>query len=228
MSAPEGLLKSELAALYLNNVRIAHITGLSLSFQNELREVVGNTTVRTYIYGRDSWSAQADGLCSFSEGYNFDFLMAMLDQYQSLTIKFLTNSSGSEYMEGTILLESLDLKSVAAGDVVRMNMSFKGNGPLNRVLVEYVLEGTSPQVNADDAGCATAWNETYYISNTNGSYPYLQVGDTIYLDEAKTTALTGYANKYIGIKNRVGTAYQLDAAGEVIATTATICGAQQF
>lgn len=185
MSTPQGLVKSELAALYLNNVRIAHITGLNISFQNELREVVGSTTVRQYIYGRDSWSATADGLCSFSEGYNFDFLMAMLDQYQSLTLRFLTNTSGSEYMEGTILLESLDLKSVAAGDVVRMNMSFKGNGPLNRILVDYVLEGTSPQVDADDAGCATAWNETYYISNTNGSYPYLQVGDIIYLDEAR-------------------------------------------
>ena len=227
-SNSSGLIKSEIAALYVNNVRISYITDVSVSFSNELREIVGSSTVRQHIYGRDSWSLTANGLVTFSEGYNWDYLMHLLDNYEQLTIKMFTNTAGTEYIEGTILMESMDLKTGNAGEVISCSMSFKGNGPLSRTIVEYVLEGTTPKIDADDAGCATAWPETYYISNANGSYPYLQVGDTIYLDAAKTIALTGFANKYVGIKNRVGSAYQIDASGEVIAITATTCNAQQF
>jgi hypothetical protein len=218
-----GLVFGDIAALYIQGVRIAHCTGLTVSFNNEMREVVSNSSVRTYIYGRDSWNVSADGLVTFANGYNFDFLMAMLDNYQSVTFVMPTNASGTEFLEGIVLLESCQLKSDAGGDVIRMSLSFKGNGPLNRKILNYSVEGTNPKFDANDAGCTKQHPQTFYLSNTNGSYPYLQVGDTIYLDADHTTALTGYNNFFVGLKYQVGTAYQIDSSGVVTSILATTC-----
>ena len=218
-----GLVLGNVAALYVENVRLAHITDVSISFNNELREVVGSTTVREYIYSRDAWSAQANGLCSFANGYNLDFLLSLLDNYSNITLKMPTNSAGTEYLEGIVLLESCDVKTDSGADVIRMSLSFKGNGPLTRNIVEYQVEATTPKTNADDAGCGKQYPETYYIQNTNNSYPYLQVGDTVYLDAAHTTPLTGFNNKFISLKYQAGTAYKLNASGDIIEKLAVTC-----
>ena len=78
------------------------------------------------------------------------------------------------------------------------------------------------QSTIDGAGCATSYPTEIFLTNQL-SYPYLQVGDTIYTDAATTTALTGQANTYVGIINKYGTAYKIDGNGEVISTHASTC-----
>ena len=218
-----GLVKSEVVGLYLNNVRIAFITNVDIRFQNETREVVGTSTVKQFIYGRDQWSAQADGLCAFSEGYSFDYIMSMLNNFQTLTIRFFTNESNTEYMEGSVLIESVDLKGGNSGTVVQLSMGFIGSGALNRVIIDYTIDATSPKVDSSDAVCGKNFLETYYISNENNSYPYLQIGDQIWLDAAHTIPLSGFANKFIGIKYDGSNAYQLNASGEVQSILSVTC-----
>ena len=84
--ASTNIVKAEVAGLYFNNARIAHITNVVISFNNELREIVSTSSVRSYIYGRDSWTVQSDGFVSFQDGYNWDYMMELLDQYQTITI----------------------------------------------------------------------------------------------------------------------------------------------
>jgi len=218
-----GLVLGDIAALYVENVRLAHITSVSISFQNELREVVGDSSVRQYIYSRDSWNASADGLCSFADGYNLDFLLSLLDNYQVITMKMPTNSAGTEYLQGQVLLESCDIKSDAGGDVVRMSLSFKGSGALSRNIISYQIEGSTPKADPDDAACGKQFTETYYIENLNNEYPYLVVGSQIWLDSAHTIKLTGFSGSHVGIKYQQGKAYTIDANGVVTAVISTTC-----
>ena len=225
--ASTNIVKAEVAGLYVNNARVAHITNVTVSFNNDLKEVVGTTTVKQFIYGRDSWSATSEGFVTFTDGYNWDYLMELLDQYQTLTLKIPTNEAGTDYLVGSVLIANNTITAGNTGEMVRMSLQFTGSGALTRVFASYPLQATAPQAGIDAAGCATSHPNTYYFTN-QASYPAIQVGDTIYTDQATTTALTGQANKYIGIINKFGVAYQIDAAGEVIAIEVSTCGGQQF
>ena len=227
MSQSTDIVNAEIAGLYVNNVKIAHITNVVLTIDNELRQIAGNTSVKEFIYGRDSWSVQSEGFVAFQSGYNWDYLMAMLDQYQYLTIKIPTNANNNEYIVGIALLQTNTLTAGNTGEMIKMSLSFQGTGPLQRVFASYPLNCTPPETTIDGAGCATSYPNTYYFNNQS-SYPFAQVGDTIYTDAALTTALTGNANKYIGIQNQYGTAYQIDTNGEIIAKEISTCGGQTF
>jgi hypothetical protein len=220
--ASTNIVKAEVAGLYFNNARIAHITNVVISFNNELREVVSTSSVRSYIYGRDSWTVQSDGFVSFQDGYNWDYMMELLDQYQTITIKVPTNAAGTDYLVGSVLLENNTLTAGNTGEMIKMSLSFKGSGPLTRTFSTYNLMAITNQSTIDGAGCATSYPTEIFLTNQL-SYPYLQVGDTIYTDAATTTALTGQANTYVGIINKYGTAYKIDGNGEVISTHASTC-----
>ena len=124
--ASTNIVKAEVAGLYFNNARIAHITNVVISFNNELREVVSTSSVRSYIYGRDSWTVQSDGFVSFQDGYNWDYMMELLDQYQTITIKVPTNAAGTDYLVGSVLLENNTLTAGNTGEMIKMSLSFKG------------------------------------------------------------------------------------------------------
>lgn len=222
MAQQTDIIKAEVAGLYANGARLAHITNVTINFNNDVQEVVSNTTVKSYIYGRDSWTASADGLVSFNTGYNWDYLMSMLDQYQVLTIKVPTNSSGSDFLQGNVLLQSQTLTAGNTGSMIQMSLQFVGSGPLQRVFSAYPLAGTNPQATVDGAACATAYPATYY-AGSQSNYPKLGVGDILYTDVALTTPVTGQANNYIGIINAYGEAYRLDAAGAVTVITVSTC-----
>jgi hypothetical protein len=223
MAGNTNIVKAEVAGLYLNNARIAHITNVTITFNNELREVVGTSSVREYIYGRDSWSVTSEGFVSFQDGYNWDYIMELLDQYQTLTIKIPTNESGSDYLQGSILLESNVLTTGNSGEMIKMSLSFKGSSALQRVFTTYKLKAITNQSTVDGAGCATAYPTDIYLSN-QAAYPYINVGDTIYTDSTTTSPLTGQANKYIGLVNRYGIAYRIDGSGVVISEHISTCG----
>lgn len=225
MSQNTNIVKAEVAGLYLNNSRIAHITNVTIQFNNELREIVSTSTVRSFIYGRDSWSVTSDGFVTFQDGYNWDYIMEMLDTYQVLTIKIPTNAAGTDYMQGNILLESNTLTAGNSGEMIKMSLSFKGSGSLQRVFSSYKLQATTPKNTIDGAGCATDYPVDIYLSNQS-SYPKIEIGDTIYTDSTLSTALTGNANKYIGIINDFGVAYKIDGSGVVIEKSITTCNNQ--
>lgn len=223
MAISSNIVKAEVAGLYLNNVRIAHITNVTMNFNNELREIVGVSSVRRFIYGRDSWSVNSEGFVTFQDGYNWDYLMEMLDTYQVLTIKVPTNASGTDYMQGSVLLETNTLTAGNSGEMIKMSLSFRGSGALTRVFASYNLSAIINQNTVDGAGCATVYPDTIYVGNQS-SYPYLSVGDIIYTDADLLTPLTGQPNTYIGIQNFFGVAYKIDGNGEVIDQTISTCG----
>jgi hypothetical protein len=227
MANSTNIVDADVAGLYINNVRIAHITNVVLNVENDIRQIAGNSTVKEFIYGRDSWTCSSDGFVTFQSGYNWDYLMAMLDQYQFLTLAIPTNESGTEYLIGNALLQSNSLTAGNTGEMIKMSLQFQGSGPIQRVLLSYPLATTGIQNTADGAGCATSHPTIYYFNNNTDSYPKLEVGDFIYTDATLTTKLTGFPNKYIGIENDFGVAYYIDTHGEVQAKTISTCSAGQ-
>ena len=193
-----------------------------ITIENDVRQIAGNTSVKEFIYGRDSWSVQSDGFVTFQTGYNWDYLMELLDQYQYLTLKIPTNDSGSEYMIGTALLVTNTLTAGNSGEMIKMSLSFQGTGPMQRVFASYPLNCVGPTATIDGAGCATSYPQTYYFSNQN-SYPIADVGDIVYTDAALLNPLTGHNGQYIGLQNSFGVAYRLDDTGEIVAKSITTC-----
>ena len=222
MNCGTNIIRAEVAALYVNGARIAHVTDVTLSTQNALREIVGESSVRTFQYGLDSWQVAANGFVTFVDGYSWDFLMSQLDQFQYLTIKIPTNESGTDYLQGSVLLRSQSLTAGNTGEMIKMSLDFQGSGPLQRVFTCYGLLFTDPYSTIDGAGCATEHPQKLYLSNQS-SYPYVEVGDQLYTDSDCTTPYTGQANQYVGISNLSGAAYRLDNSGIVTAKEISAC-----
>jgi hypothetical protein len=179
--------------------------------------------VKEYIYGRYSWTCSSDGFVTFQVGYNWDFLMVLLDQYQFVTLAIPTNAAGTEYLIGNALLQTNSLTAGNTGEMIKMSLQFQGTGPLYRQFSEYPLDATTIKTTIDAAACNPAYDTKYYFSNTNESYPIAEVGDIVYTNPGLTATLTGGTGKYIGIQNEPGVAYHIDASGSVTAKSISTC-----
>jgi hypothetical protein len=223
MSQGTNIVQSEIAGLYVNNVRIAHVTNVVINIENDLLEIAGTTTVKEFIYGRDSWTLSSDGFVTFQAGYSWDFLMELLDQYQFVTIAVPTNASGTEYLMGNALLRTNALTAGNTGEMIKMSLTFQGTGPLYRNFTSYPLNATTLKSTIDAAACNPTYDANYYFSNGNNSYPIADIGDIVYTDPALSSPLGGGVSQYIGIQNEPGVAYKIASNGEVTAKEISTC-----
>lgn len=90
------------------------------------------------VYGRNDWTSSMSGLVTFSEDYNFDYLLNKKINQEKVTVVFaLRDESGSNvepdttstYYTGTALIESVSIDAPDS-DNTTYSVSFSGDGAL--------------------------------------------------------------------------------------------------
>lgn len=131
--ATTGVINSTIYAIYVLDTtykKIAHMNDASFSFSHEPRDITTKDSAgyRELLEGLRSWSMSSSNLTAFDATYGVDDLRTAALARTQVTLRWMTNVSGDNYVQGTAYITSLEENSPGAEDNASFSVSFEGTG----------------------------------------------------------------------------------------------------
>lgn len=130
--ATTGKINGSKLLVYVGSNLIAGSTSHSVSRNTATIDVTTKDSQGwTYILaGLRDWSIDGEGMSEFDATYGVNDLRSLWLNRTQVTVRFSTNVSGDEYLEGTAYLTSLN-EDASMEEATTFSFTFTGNGPLN-------------------------------------------------------------------------------------------------
>ena len=114
------------ASVKVNNNAIAYISGVDLSLEKEIIEIISfGTTFKEKVPAIQDWSASVDGTAAFSNGGSQAILMTEFLSGNEVGIGVYLDAN--TFFSGNALIQSLEI-SAAPDDKVNLSCSLAGTG----------------------------------------------------------------------------------------------------
>jgi len=128
-----NVINSTLVAVYVLDTtykKIAHMNDASFSLSMEPRDITTKDSAgyRALLEGLRSWSMSSSNLFAFDAGYGVEELRALLVARTPITLRWATQVSGDQYVQGSAYLTSVEENSPGAEDNVSFSVTFEGTG----------------------------------------------------------------------------------------------------
>lgn len=138
MPATAGILNGTDLLVYDNTNKIAYSQSCKLSLNMNLRNTSNKDSSgwETNLTGEKSWSVEVSGLIALDTAYNLAYLMNLILNGTSITLKFKTANSSDYYYSGSAYLTSCSVEASNQANAT-YSASFKGTGAL-------ALTGSTP------------------------------------------------------------------------------------
>jgi predicted secreted protein len=109
---------------------IGKMTDASFSFSHEPRDITTKDSAgyRELLEGLRSWSMSSSNLFAFDATYGVEELRTAITGRTKLTLRWGTQASGDQYVQGSAYLTSLEENSPGAEDNVTFSVTFEGTG----------------------------------------------------------------------------------------------------
>lgn len=130
-----GVINSTAFAVYVLDTTykiIAEMTDASFSFTHEPRDITTKDSggYRELLPGLRSWSMSSSNLFAFDSAYGVENLRDAIIARTALTLRWGTQASGDEYVQGSAYITSLEENSPGAEDNVTYSVTFEGTSSL--------------------------------------------------------------------------------------------------
>jgi len=127
-----GVINGTDFGIYVGGTKIASATSGSVSLSMGVRDATSKDSLgwSNSLEGLQEWSVEGEGLFALDAAYGYVDLKSVLTTRTAVTIRFSSETSGAEYMEGSAFLVSLDADS-STEESMTYSYSFTGTGPLN-------------------------------------------------------------------------------------------------
>jgi predicted secreted protein len=128
-----NVINSTLVAVYVLDTsykKIAHMNDASFSLSMEPRDITTKDSAgyRALLEGLRSWSMSSSNLFAFDASYGVEELRALLVARTPITLRWATQVSGDQYVQGSAYLTSVEENSPGAEDNVSFSVTFEGTG----------------------------------------------------------------------------------------------------
>jgi predicted secreted protein len=128
-----NVINSTLVAVYVLDTtykKIAHMNDASFSLSMEPRDITTKDSAgyRALLEGLRSWSMSSSNLFAFDAGSGVEELRALLVARTPITLRWATQVSGDQYVQGSAYLTSVEENSPGAEDNVSFSVTFEGTG----------------------------------------------------------------------------------------------------
>lgn len=113
---------------------ISHMTDASFSYSHETRDVTTKDSAgwSESLEGLRSWTVSSSNMFAFDATYGISDLRALAQARTPVTLRWGTQVSGDEYLQGSAYIESIEESSPGAEDNGSYSVTFKGNGAITR------------------------------------------------------------------------------------------------
>lgn len=133
--ATTGVVNSTIFGIYVLDSTykiIGHMTDASFSFSHEPRDITTKDSAgyRQLLEGLRSWSMSSSNLFAFDATYGALDLRDDIIARTAVTLRWMTNVSGDEYVQGSAYITSLEENSPGAEDNATFSVTFEGTGSL--------------------------------------------------------------------------------------------------
>lgn len=120
------------ASVKVNNNAVAYISGVDLSLEKEIIEIISfGTSFKEKVPAISDWSASVEGTAAFTNGGSQKILMDEFTSGNQVTLGvYLDNNN---YFSGNAYIQSLDISS-APDDKVNLSCSLAGTGAVTLTL----------------------------------------------------------------------------------------------
>lgn len=128
-----GVINSTVLGVYVLDSTykiIGHMTDASFSFSHEPRDITTKDSAgyRALLEGLRSWTMSSSNLTAFDATYGIDSLRTAALARTQLTLRWGTQVSGDDYIQGTAYISSLEESSPGAEDNATFSVTFEGTG----------------------------------------------------------------------------------------------------
>ena len=114
------------ASVKVNNNAVAYLSGVDLSLEKEIIEIISfGTTFKEKVPAISDWSASVDGTAAFSTSGSQKVLMDEFSSGNQVTIGVYLDAN--TYFSGNAYIQSLEI-SAAPDDKVNLSCSLAGSG----------------------------------------------------------------------------------------------------
>jgi TP901-1 family phage major tail protein len=128
----DTILNGTSLGIYVGGTKIAGCTSHSVSTSHSLRDATSKDSGgwSESLEGLREWSAEGEGFFALDAAYGYTDLYALMKSRASVTVRFSSETSGSEYHEGTAYLTELSADAPVE-DSTTFSFSLQGTGGLN-------------------------------------------------------------------------------------------------
>lgn len=138
MPATAGILNGTDLCVYSGANKIAYSDSCKLSLNMSMRDTSNKDSAgwETCLPGNRGWTIEASGLVALDTLYNLAYLMNLIINKTSVSLKFKTANDSDYYFEGSGYVTSIGIDAGTEQNV-KYSISFKGTGAL-------ALTGSTP------------------------------------------------------------------------------------
>ena len=129
-----GPLRANLLRLFVGAAEIGCTRDASFSIARETIDATckDNHGAKESLPARYSWNVSIGGIFKYNAGYGIkDLRAAILDTTAAVTLKWTTEVSGDEYLQGSAQITSLE-ETANYNDVATWSATFEGSGLLTK------------------------------------------------------------------------------------------------
>lgn len=120
--------------IYVGGTKVAGATSASVSINQATRDATSKDSGGWVgsLEGLRDWSIEGEGFFNMAAAYGFDELFLLIESRATVTVRFSTETSQENYLQGTAILTSLSADAPVE-DSATFSFSFVGTGSLANI-----------------------------------------------------------------------------------------------